>query len=226
MPKYKSGSKAKCLHCQTVVQFTSPAGASISDFIGDKERLRSFGAECPNCGRITITILPYVHTASGGISYLSEYIVWPLSSGRPPAPSEVPDTIAQDYNEAALVLNLSPKASAALSRRCLQSVLSDGAKTKSKNLSKQIDEVLPNLPSVIAKNLDIVRQIGNFAAHEQKSNISGMVMDVEPEEAEWNLDVLDSLFDHYYVRPEIERKKRDELNKKLGEAGKPPLREP
>jgi len=64
-----------------------------------------------------------------------------------------------------------------------------------------------------------VRQISNFAAHEQKSKLTGTIMEVEPNEAEWNLDVLESLFDFYYVRPRIEREKSDRLNEKLEEAG-------
>ena len=51
-------------------------------------------------------------------------------------------------------------------------------------------------------------------------------MDVEVGEAEWNLEVLESLFDFYYVRPKLEREKREDLNLKLEEAGKPPLKEP
>ena len=150
--------------------------------------------------------------------------IWPVTTGRNPVPSEVPSHIAQDYNEAALVLSISPKASAALSRRCLQAVLREAGQTKSRDLADQIQETLPHLPSRIAENLDAVRVIGNFAAHPTKSQSTGTILDVEVGEAEWNLDVLDSLFDHYYVRPEVERKKREALNEKLTQAGKPPLK--
>jgi len=47
---------------------------------------------------------------------------------------------------------------------------------------------------------------------------------VEPEEADWNLDVLESLFDFYFVSPAILQSKRDELNAKLAEAGKPAMK--
>jgi hypothetical protein len=127
--------------------------------------------------------------------------------------------IADDYNEAAAVLNISPKASAALSRRCLQSVLRDAAKADQKNLYEQIKAVMPTLPSYIAENVDAIRQIGNFAAHPTKEQVSGQIVEVEPGEAEWNLDVLDLLFDFYYVQPEIARQKRAALNSKLRAAG-------
>ena len=47
---------------------------------------------------------------------------------------------------------------------------------------------------------------------------------VEPGEAEWNLDVLEDLFDFYFVRPARTAAKVDALNKKLIEAGKPPMK--
>ncbi len=49
-------------------------------------------------------------------------------------------------------------------------------------------------------------------------------MDVEPEEAEWNLEVLELLFDFYYIQPAKVAKKRSGLNAKLDEAGKPSMK--
>ena len=46
-------------------------------------------------------------------------MVYPKGTNRPPVPANVPDEVAQDYLEACLVIGDSPKASAALSRRCL-----------------------------------------------------------------------------------------------------------
>jgi hypothetical protein len=49
-------------------------------------------------------------------------------------------------------------------------------------------------------NIDAIRNVGNFAAHPLKSTNTGLILDVEPSEAEWPLD------------------------KKLSEAGKPPMK--
>jgi len=68
-----------------------------------------------------------------------------------------------------------------------------------------------------------VRLIGNFAAHPVKSQKSGEILDVEPGEAEWTLDVLEELFDFYFVQPAKLQAKRAALNAKLVEAGKKPL---
>lgn len=155
----------------------------------------------------------------------SEILVWPRSSSRPPCPPEVPNEIAQDYKEACLVLVDSPKASAALSRRCLQNILREVAKVEPSDLSSEIEELLGReLPSSIAEAIDSIRQIGNFAAHPIKSQKTGEILDVEPGEAEWTLEVLEELFDFYFVKPAKMKKKRDELNNKLSDAGKPPMK--
>ena len=133
---------------------------------------------------------------------------------------------AKDFTEACLVICDSEKASAALSRRCLQNLLREKAETKAKDLAAQIQEVLDSgrLPSHLAAAIDGVRAIGNFAAHPIKSERTGEVIEVESGEAEWLLDTLEWFFDFYFVQPANLEKKRDALNKKLQEAGKPPLK--
>ena len=81
-----------------------------------------------------------------------------------------------------------------------------------------------SLPSYLASAIDAVRQIGNFAAHPTKSVNSGAIMAVEPGEAEWLLDTLEGLFDLYFVQRAVLQRKKDALNAKLKEAGKPPLK--
>jgi hypothetical protein len=53
-----------------------------------------------------------------------------------------------------------------------------------------------------------------------KSTTAGAIIDVEPREAEWNLDVLESLFDFFFVQPAAAAKRKANLNKKLKDAGK------
>jgi hypothetical protein len=103
-------------------------------------------------------------------------------------------------------------------------ILRDVAKVKPSDLSKEIDEVLPRLPSHLAEAIDAIRNIGNLAAHPSKSTNTGAVVDVEPGEAEWLLEVLEGLFDFYFIQPAILQKKRDALNQKLADAKKPPMK--
>lgn len=66
--------------------------------------------------------------------------------------------------------------------------------------------------------------VGNFAAHPIKSTDTGQVVEVEPGEAGWLLDVLERAFDFYFVQPDKARRQREALNEKLTEAGKPELK--
>jgi hypothetical protein len=97
---------------------------------------------------------------------------------------------------------------------------------KSSDLASEIEQVLKSgkLPTHLAESLDAVRNTGNFAAHPIKSKSTGEIVPVEPGEAEWNLDVLDAFFDFYFVQPAILKRKREALNKKLADAGKPPMK--
>jgi hypothetical protein len=142
-------------------------------------------------------------------------------------PVEVPSPIRDDYEEAALVLPLSPKASAALARRCLQAVLKEAGYNQ-KDLVAQIMAVLSETdaskaaPSSLRVMLDAVRNFGNFSAHPITDKTTLQIVDVEDHEAEYCLDILDDAFDHFYVRPEHARKRKAELDAKLKAAGKPP----
>lgn len=189
--------------------------------------------KCPACNRLSFFLQSGYesHTDQQGKSTKLKYVnssvlVRPRGISRSPVPADVPAVIADEYKEACLVLADSPKASAALSRRCLQHVLRSAAGVTAGNLAAEIQQVLDSgkLPSHLAESIDAVRNIGNFSAHPQKSTTSGAIVDVEPEEAEWNLDVLEALFDFYFVQPALIKAKRDALNKKLGEAGKPPMK--
>ncbi len=69
----------------------------------------------------------------------------------------------------------------------------------------------------------VIREIGNFAAHPTKNTNTGEIVEVEVGEAEWLLETLEGLFDHYFVLPELNKKRIADLNVKLEAAGKQPL---
>lgn len=176
---------------------------------------------CPACSKGIIQLLEVDNNNS--VRALMQVV--PFASSRNPVPGEVPADLAEDFTEAALVLELSPKASAALSRRCLQGILRNNGFTQ-KDLAPAIQAAIDSrtLPARLGSILDAVRNIGNFAAHPTKDKNTGEILPVEPHEAEWNLEVLESLFEFYYVLPAREQSKIDALNKKLAAAGKPQLK--
>ena len=181
--------------------------------------------QCPNCEKLTVW-LGSNRDREEPPDERHWFVVYPKRTNRPPPPSEVPEDFTKDYLEACLVHADSPKASAALSRRCLQHLLREKAKVKQPNdLAKAIQEVIddPAVPSDISATLDMVRNIGNFSAHPNKSLNTGEIVDVEPEEAEWCLDTLEVLFDFYFVRPADIKRRMEAVNVKLADTGKPQM---
>lgn|SRR5579883_68429 len=181
-----------------------------------------FYARCPSCADFIIMLQRVIDHR------YDEIRIYPLGTTRSVLPQEVPREFADAYQEASAVFPYSDKASAALTRRCLQQLLRAKGGVSPSDLSKEIQAVLESkqLPSNLADDLDAIRQIGNFAAHPIKSRQSGEIVEVEPREAEWALDVLHDLLDFYFVRSERSRMRRESLNKKLTDAGKPPLKTP
>lgn len=225
------GSSGPCPHCGVAVSFcaTQTLGERVhfKDFEAtdriaiwarpersDPAQIYADSARCPNCDRSVVML----HTTDPEKTWFA----WPEGIARKPLPMCVPAELVQDYREAALVLSLSPKASAALSRRCLQALLRlQGYEQHS--LADQIATVLPDLPKYLRAGVDEIRVLGNFAAHPMKSTTTGMILDVTDGEADWMLEVLELLFDHFYARPEEYRSKRAALSDKLRDAGKKPL---
>jgi hypothetical protein len=155
--------------------------------------------------------------------------VFPSGASRGPISPHVPRDIAIDYVEACNVLPISPKASAALSRRCLQQILHRNG-YKGRDLAKEIDLLLnePDPKKAISTTLrttvDGIRNFGNFSAHPITELTSLQIIDVEDHEAEWCLEILEEAFQHFYVRPAEAAARKAALNAKLGLAGKPPAK--
>lgn len=216
----------KCPHC--AIDFHA---SEKTKYIGsDPQGHWGIGYQyCSACSKLIVRLFAsgdYIVTHNAWGKELVSYLVRPKVAGRDPVPPEVPTEYSEDYKEACLVLSDSPKASAALSRRCLQHILRGKANVKHSDLYQEIQEVLNRdiLPSHVADSLDAVRNIGNFAAHPLKSQSTGEIVDVEAGEAEWNLDVIESLFDFFFVNPAKIQAKKTALNKKLKDLGKPPIK--
>ena len=144
-------------------------------------------------------------------------------------PTDVPPEIAPDYVDACNVLPISAKASAALSRRCLQNMLHAHG-YKANDLAKEIDLLLNEadprkaLPHKLRETVDAIRNFGNFSAHPIDDKTTLQVIDVEPHEAEWCLETIEDLFEHFYVGTAAAKAKKAALNAKLAAGGKPPAK--
>src|SRR5882724_4220625 len=155
----------ECPHC-----FHSIADELAETTISDENGTWTFSyTSCANCKQLIV----FLDDGSEGIRHL---MIHPRLYRR--LPDEVPESFRNAYAEARAVLPRSEKASAALSRRCLQQLLREHAGVKPDSLDKEIQQVLDTnqLPSYLAGDLDAVRAIGNFAAHPIKGKSTGEIV--------------------------------------------------
>lgn len=135
----------------------------------------------------------------------------PRSSARV-VPAYVPRAVVADYQEAVAIQNLSPKASATLSRRCLQGMIRDFWRVQGRNLYDEIELIRDQVTEDTWKSMDAVRTLGNIGAHMEKD--IDVIVDVDPREAELLVQLIESLLDDWYIA----RHDREERNKRLQSA--------
>lgn len=144
-------------------------------------------------------------------------------SAAKPQPAYIPRQLVDDYEEACRIRDLSPKASSTLSRRRLQGRIRDFCGIHDKTLYLEIEALRKtfhegegirhvHLDSVDA--IDDVRKIGNIGAHMEKD--VDLVVNVGPIEAKKLIELIELLFEEWYVQRE-ERKRKMELVRNIAD---------
>lgn len=148
--------------------------------------------------------------------YVVDYDADPLffkraipQSAAKPQPDYIPQALREDYQEACLIVNESPKAAATLARRCLQGMIRDFCGIKKATLDQEIralHEALENgaaPPGVSVESVDSidhVRRVGNIGAHMGKD--INLIVPVDSEEAQALVGLIELLFEEWYVARE------------------------
>jgi Domain of unknown function (DUF4145) len=97
--------------------------------------------------------------------WIKDQISYPVSKSEIRPPEDLPASIRADFEEAASVLELSPRSSAALLRLCIQKLMKELGE-KGGNLNADIGAlVAKGLDPDVQQALDIVRVTGNNAVH-------------------------------------------------------------
>lgn len=158
---------------------------------------------CPNpeCQKqaISLSLCEIDHAANyhNVIKKLHYWNLLPESMAKP-FPDYIPLQIRNDYNEACLIRDKSPKASATLSRRCLQGIIRDFWGIKKDRLIDEIKALENKVDANTWTAIDSVRHIGNIGAHMEKD--VNIIIDVEPEEAGLLIELIETLFTEWYVQ--------------------------
>lgn len=155
--------------------------------------------KCPNCNQYTIKAI-----GTGDKIDEVNVPIRPISSAKQ-FPKYIPEPIRQDYEEACAIVNLSPKASATLSRRCLQGMIRDFWGISKPTLNKEIDELKDKIPADLWSSIDALRQLGNIGAHMEKD--ANVIVDIDPNEANSLIQLIELLMKEWYIN----RKERQKL---------------
>jgi hypothetical protein len=163
-------------------------------------------ALCAGCGQPTIFVKEWSNHALGDDQQIAWHKqLYPI--GR--APKSLPNTPQEHlrpYLAACRTLEASPEASACMSRRCLQGILRCQGYNQNV-LAKQIEAALAEtdrdrrLPAELRKTVDYIRSFGNLSAHPTNDAATLEIIDVEPDEAAWCIEIAEQLMAHYFERP-------------------------
>lgn len=156
-----------------------------------QETLEIAFAKCPNCGEVSVSLQGI------GSQYKNKYMSFHPDTNAKKFPEYIPHFIREDYEEAYKILNLSPKASATLSRRCIQEMIRDFYHVKEKTLFKEIEAISDKVDPQITTVLNSLRQLGNIGAHSE--NDVNTIVEIEPGEAEKLLKFIEFLMEKWYI---------------------------
>lgn len=175
---------------------------------------------CANekCKQLSLAFILFKRMDKGGGHWVLNGSIrsWPLlpESSAKPQPDCIPGVLIENYEEACRIRDLSPKASATLSRRCLQGMIRDFCKIKKKTLMEEIVTLRQQVDSgkgpqhVLSDTVDAiddVRSVGNIGAHMEED--INKIIDVEPTEAQALIELIELLFEEWYVRRENRKEK-------------------
>ena len=217
---FKMGFNFTCPYCQTKTTINNDK--LVEDKIKYVEEKQDKMLEislitCPNesCERTTIIMKDYFLQFSFNRGYekigkaIREKRIEPEFSYIH-YPDYIPEQVRQDYEEACKIVSLSPKASATLSRRCLQGMIRDFHNITRKNLVDEINAIQNDLGIDIFNALHSLHSIGNIGAHPE-SDIN-LIVEIDKGEAQKLIKFIELLMDKWYIKREEERKMLEEIN--------------
>ncbi len=192
---------------ETNRQFTVVSYKKSSALSGEENYLdlECWFVVCPNTKCRQLSLAVDLHekgydSVKGAYTSRRRIDSWRLipESAAKPFPDYIPKFIREDYKEACLIHDKSPKASATLSRRCLQGMIRDFWQISKSRLIDEIDELKGKVDSPIWDAIDGVRKVGNIGAHMEKD--VNLIIDVESDEADLLIKLIETLLKDWYVR--------------------------
>jgi hypothetical protein len=214
----KIGENWKCPYCGHAQVLSEDrltqrdTGVSVKGWKVGSPLLHHFAVACANADCQELTLKVTLMTTTGyekggytGRALVKSFALLPSSYAKP-QPDYIPQPLRDDYNEACAIRDLSPKASATLTRRCLQGMIRDFCGISKRRLIDEINQLRTAVedgkaPAGVQPDaveaIDHVRGIGNIGAH-MEADID-VIVDVDPGEAQALTELVELLFLEWYV---------------------------
>ena len=197
-----------CGHAQVVADLNSNLAITEIDNVHSKHGpilgvVRTIACANLDCRELTLDFALFHRKCEGqAIVYrnqkpIHKWVLLPESIATP-QPDYIPEPIVDNYKQACRIRDLSPNASATMSRRCLQGMIRDFWEVKGKsNLSAEINAIKGSVQPKTWEAIDTVRKLGNIGAHMEAD--ANLILDVQPDEAQALIDLIEILFKDWYV---------------------------
>jgi len=195
------------------------ADLTIENADGPRRLVTKF-VVCPNprCRKFSLSASLHSLEVSGNRAYTGKHLkTWALI---PPSrarsfPIALPPQVLEDYHEACLTIDLSPKVAAALSRRCLSEILRDFWRVQPGRLGDEFRQVKGAADPLTWEAIESVRRTGMIGARMDSEGAE--IHDTEPGEAKMLLGLIETLIEDWYVGREERRKRLDGIKQIAGE---------
>jgi len=166
----------------------------------------------PACRKFSLNVSLHGLEVSGSRAYTGKHLkTWALV---PPSrarsfPVSLPHPILQDYQEACLAIEFSPKVAAALSRRCLSAVLRDYWQVQPGRLIDEFRQIKGVADPLTWETIESVKKSGSIGARFESEGAE--ILDTEPAEAKLLIGLIETLIEDWYVAREERRKRLHEI---------------
>lgn len=178
---------------------------------------------CPNpaCREVCLNASLHALEISGNRSYTGKHIkTWPLI---PPSrarsfPVALPPAVLEDYREACLVVEFSPKSAAALSRRCLSGMIRDYWQVQPGSLGDEFRQIKGTVDPLTWETIESVRKTGMIGARMDSEGAE--ITETGPGEAQLLIGLIETLIQDWYVSRQERRKRLDAIRQIAGSGNK------
>ena len=169
---------------------------------------------CPNpeCRKFTLIVSLHDLEVVGNRAYTGKHIkTWKLvpPSNARSFPITLPPQVLEDYEEACLTVEFSPKIAAALSRRCLSKMLRDFWQVQPGRLGDEFRQIKGVVDPLTWETIESVRKLGMIGARMDSEGAE--ILDTEPGETNLLIGLIETLIQDWYVAREERRKRLDKI---------------